>query len=367
MTSGDYDWYRDPLALTLLRHAIDRPDAVAAKDDVESLTYAQLYERVTSIAAGLSSFGVDPDDRVAMRLPNSVQFLSVALACLWLGAPFVPISVDDPTRRVQQILTDSAPSLVVALEGDETVPAGSGWAPVSPDRILRRGGRVPKRAQDPDRDAYLIYTSGTTGSPKGVRIPAQAFGWSISATAQRLGLDPSTRSLCVSPFHFDGSYANLFPSLVAGGRVVIPRREQLLMVRRFFSSVWQDGITHTSFSPSYLRLVLSSSKLRDLAGSELRTMGLGGEEILAEDLEALWEAMPDLPRVQLLRTDRSNDRGDDVRARSVDHRIRHRPDRGAPCRGAVLCGRFRRRADRGPERHRRAPYRRKPAHEGLLE
>ena len=294
MTSGEYEGYRDPLALTLLRHVVDRPDALAAKDDAEGLTYAQLYERVAAIAAGLSSLGVGPGDRVAVRLPNSVQFLSVAMACLWLGVPFVPISVDDPARRVQQILTDSEPALVVTLEGDGAAPAVSGRAVVTPDQLLRRGGVVPKRAQDPEIDAYMIYTSGTTGSPKGVRIPVQSFGWSISTTAERLGLDSSTRSLCVSPFHFDGSYANLFPTLVAGGRVVIPRREQLLMVRRFFSSVLQDGITHTSFSPSYLRLVLTSPKLRDLAGSALRTMGLGGEEILAEDLVALWEALPDL-------------------------------------------------------------------------
>jgi acyl-coenzyme A synthetase/AMP-(fatty) acid ligase len=65
-------------------------------------------------------------------------------------------------------------------------------------------------------------------------------------------------------------------------------------VRRFFSAVLQEGITHTSFSPSYLRLVLASPKLRDLAGSGLRTMGLGGEVIFAEDLEALWEVLPDL-------------------------------------------------------------------------
>jgi acyl-coenzyme A synthetase/AMP-(fatty) acid ligase len=98
----------------------------------------------------------------------------------------------------------------------------------------------------------------------------------------------------VSPFHFDGSYATLFPSLVAGGCVVIPKRERLLFVRKFFSAVLEEGITHTSFSPSYLRLVLGSPRLRDLAGSALRTMGLGGEQVSAEDLAALWGVVPEL-------------------------------------------------------------------------
>ena len=294
MTGTDYEGYLDPLDLVLLRHALHHPGSLSAKDDVEALTYAQLYERVAATAAGLASLGVVAGDRVAVRLPNSVRFVSVTLACLWLGVAFVPISVDDPVRRVEQILTDSDPSLVVALEESTTASAGSGSAVVSPEGLLTRGGGVPDRAQDPDRDAYMIYTSGTTGSPKGVRIPVASFGWSISATAEGLGLDPSTRSLCVSPFHFDGSYATLFPSLLAGGSVVIPKREQLLLVRRFFSAVLEEGITHTSFSPSYLRLVLASPKLRDLAGSGLRTMGLGGEQVLAEDLTALWEVLPHL-------------------------------------------------------------------------
>src|ERR1700722_14666007 len=117
--------HRDPLALILLRHAVDRPGALAAKDDGEALTYADLHERVAATAAGLWSFGVRPGDRVAVQLQNSVGFLSVARACLWLGAPFVPISTDDPVRRVEQILTDNDPSLVV-VEADGSPPAFSG-------------------------------------------------------------------------------------------------------------------------------------------------------------------------------------------------------------------------------------------------
>ena len=196
--------------------------------------------------------------------------------------------------------------------------------------------------------------------------PVGSFGWSISATAQCLGLDASTRSLCVSPFHFDGSYATLFPSLVAGGRVVIPKREQLLFVRRFFSAVLEEGITHTSFSPSYLRLVLASPKLRDLAGSGLQTMGLGGEEVLAEDLAVLWEVLPDLRvfnfygptestiEVTTYELDRST-----IRSGAVPIGVPH-----PGVRFYLLDSKGR--PDRGSERGGRDLYRRKPAHEGLL-
>ncbi len=97
----------------------------------------------------------------------------------------------------------------------------------------------------------MIYTSGTTGSPKGVRTPERAFRTAISSAAELMGLDATTRTLCVSPFHFDGAYGMVFPTLVAGGSLVIPRREKMLFVKPFYTALLEEGITHTGFTPSY--------------------------------------------------------------------------------------------------------------------
>jgi acyl-coenzyme A synthetase/AMP-(fatty) acid ligase len=165
---------------------------------------------------------------------------------------------------------------------------------VGTDRVLGIATQAPQRSLDNERDVYFIYTSGTTGFPKGVRVQEGAFRHAVVNAAEVLGLDDTTRALCVSSFHFDGSYGNLFPTLVAGGALVIPRREELLYLKRFYSSLQDDGINHTSFSPSYLRLLLSGRGLPALAGSQLRTMALGGEECVAEDVARLWELLPGL-------------------------------------------------------------------------
>ena len=113
-----YEGYRDPLALMLLRHAADRPGALAPRT-TSKRSPTRNSTNGWRHRSGPGSLGVGPGDRVAVRLPNSVGFLSVALGCLWLGVPFVPISIDDPARRVEQILNDSDPRLVVALEATE--------------------------------------------------------------------------------------------------------------------------------------------------------------------------------------------------------------------------------------------------------
>ncbi|HXY45495.1 MAG TPA: AMP-binding protein, partial [Acidimicrobiales bacterium] len=160
--------------------------------------------------------------------------------------------------------------------------------------ISRPGSAPPPRAHDEDRAAYCIYTSGTTALPKGVLIGHRAFLSSVVVAAELLELDETTRALCVSSFHFDGSYGTLFPTPVAGGSLVIPRREALMLPRQFFRMVASEQVTHTSTSPTYLRLLLPDPHLRELADTRLRTIAFGGDALLAADLERLWAAVPGL-------------------------------------------------------------------------
>jgi len=222
----------------------------------------------------------------------------VALACLWLGSPFIPIATDDPPTRRAKIIEDSGATWLLDLGSDHELTGrrlqGDGKLPREVMTIPTTTGTPPPRASDDQRDAYVIYTSGTTGMPKGVCISEGAFRWAVGWAALSVGLGEATRTLCVSPFHFDGSYGTAFSTLFAGGSLVIPRREDLLFLRRFFRALREDDITHTGFSPSYLRLLLSSPECERLTDSKLQTLGLGGEELIAKDLRRLWEILPSL-------------------------------------------------------------------------
>jgi amino acid adenylation domain-containing protein len=275
-------------------HASTRPAALAASDEDEALTFDALAGQAASVASGLRRLGVEPDDRVVVHLPNSVSWLTVALGCMWVGAAFVPLPSDDPPSRLRGIVQDCAPKLAVTTDPVRAPWPDTGIPTVDVTALRGLSGEVPTRVNAADRDAYLIYTSGTSGSPKGVRIGRQAFGSAVASCAECLGFDHSTRTLIVSAFHFDGSYGNLFPTLVSGGAVFIPDREKLIFVRRFFRALLHDGITHVGCSPSYLRMVLSSPEARALRDSHLRTMGLGGEECTVEDLRRLWAVMPQI-------------------------------------------------------------------------
>jgi D-alanine--poly(phosphoribitol) ligase subunit 1 len=278
----------------VLDHADRAPDRPAVKDLDRALTRGELRAAAGRVAAGLLQKGVEPGDRVALLIGNSVDFVVAALGCLWAGATFVPLAITDPDIRRAQIVADCRPAQVITAGSDQTapsgLPAGTAWTSIS--ALTVAGGRTPPPVTG--SIAYIIYTSGTTGVPKGVQVPQAAFFTAVEACAEAVGLTADDRALCVSPVHFDGSFSAMFPPLVRGVPLVIPDREALLFPRRFFSIVDSEGITTTSFSPSYLRLLRFSGRLAQLADTQLRVMALGGEAPSTADIRAVWAASPEL-------------------------------------------------------------------------
>jgi D-alanine--poly(phosphoribitol) ligase subunit 1 len=274
----------------VLQHADRAPDRPAVKDLDRALTRAELRAAAGRVAAGLLQKGVEPGDRVALLIGNSVDFVVAALGCLWAGAAFVPLAVTDPDIRRAQIVADCRPAQVITAGADHTapsgLPAGTAWTSLSALSVA--DGPTPPPVTGPV--AYIIYTSGTTG----VQIPPAAFIAAVESCADAMGFTADDRALCVSPVHFDGSFSAMFPPLVRGVPLVIPDREALLFPRRFFSIVTSEGITATSFSPSYLRLLRFSGRLAQLADTPLRVMALGGEAPSTADIRAVWAANPEL-------------------------------------------------------------------------
>jgi amino acid adenylation domain-containing protein len=277
----------------IINRAVADPDHPAALDLERALTYAQLIDEVARVGAGLSARGITEGDRVALLIPNSVDFIVAALASQWIGATFVPLAITDPLPRLTTVVDDLIPKLIItSLRGDHEFPNSFDDVATVPldDLVAERG--APDHSSDSSRVAYIIYTSGTTGKPKGVQISVAAFANAVRSTADALGLDRTTRTLCVSPFHFDGSYANLFPTLISGGTIIMRPREALLYPRTFFNTITNEKITYSGFTPSYLRLLLASPQFSILQDSTLKVIALGGEAIAVADLRTLWSKTP---------------------------------------------------------------------------
>jgi long-chain acyl-CoA synthetase len=156
------------------RHEPDRP-AFLAGDGV--VTYGQFDERTTRAAHVLADQGVGAGDRVAIMLPNSVEFFEVWAAATKVGASIVPVNWHLKADELDYLLADSNARALAAHAdlAEHVAPAVA----ANPDcAVLVVGdGYEDAVAAAPAHDAALdivglgapvFYTSGTTGRPKGV-------------------------------------------------------------------------------------------------------------------------------------------------------------------------------------------------------
>lgn len=131
-------------------------DRVAFARGDEELTYTALGERAAAFAGGLIARGVAPGDRVALRMPNCLEYPVAYYGTMLAGATFVPVNPLLPPPVAARQIADAGAVLTV------TAPDVAGIADGQP-------------TEAPDVEvgelAHLAYTGGTTGESKGVRIP----------------------------------------------------------------------------------------------------------------------------------------------------------------------------------------------------
>ncbi|MGW5720133.1 amino acid adenylation domain-containing protein [Amycolatopsis sp. NPDC003865] len=183
------------------------PDAPALVSGGESLTYAELDARATALARALLARGAGPERVVAVALPRSAGLVVALLAVLKTGAAYLPLDLNHPAGRVELMLAEAGPHLVVAEEGFG-------------DRLVRPGDTGPEPAWPsihPDHPAYVIFTSGSTGRPKAVAGTQRAL-------ANRLhwgrGIARGVRVAKSALTFIDGS-TELLGGLVAGDPVIL--------------------------------------------------------------------------------------------------------------------------------------------------
>ena len=149
---------REFAVASVLGDIVDRakknPGHLAAKDLDRELTYGELIDEVVRIGEGLRKRGVREGDRIAILIPNSVDFVTTSLACLWVGAVFVPLSVTDPPSRLETVLSDCEPLMVIVSARDTAVVALlDGYSLVPVDQLRQESRASTRVADNPTRVA----------------------------------------------------------------------------------------------------------------------------------------------------------------------------------------------------------------------
>ncbi|MGW4464054.1 non-ribosomal peptide synthetase [Micromonospora sp. NPDC004704] len=253
--------------------------AAAAPDDPAVIsgdltwTYGQLSAAVDRLAARLRGYGVRPGDRVAVLVRRTPALPVALLGVLRAGAAYVPLDPDHPTARLDAILADAAPTILVTDQPSTGLSHSCPTvAPLTDDESGHAGADLPP--PHPDDLAYLIYTSGSTGQPKGVQIEHRALANLLLGMRDLLGSEPGHGWLALASAAFDMSKPELFLPLVTGGRMVLATEAQTRDGTALHELVRQHGVTHVHATPSTWRLLL------DAGFDQPDVVGLSGAEPL---------------------------------------------------------------------------------------
>ncbi|MGY1834420.1 class I adenylate-forming enzyme family protein [Blastococcus sp. SYSU DS0510] len=241
------------------------------------LTYAQLWQRALRVAGGLRAAGVTTGDRVAVQLPNGVDWVLAFWGAQLAGAVVVPMSTRLAPAEAGFILADCGARRVI--RPGEPLPDGE-------------PGEVP----DPQHTdvAALFYTSGTTGRPKGAMTTHENFLSNIESVirCRELSRDPEAAHatlISVPLFHVTGCNSQFLTQIALGGRsVLMPKFD----ATAFLTAIPEHGITLLTSVPTIYELVLRHPALATTDVSTVRTLSYGGAPIAPELVHRLRQAFP---------------------------------------------------------------------------
>ena len=154
---------------------IDRPvdeghgDRPALVTPAGPISYAALQRLTDRAAHGLRALGVEPEQRVAIRLPDGPAWAATFFAALKLGAVAVPLNTRLAPAALAAVLADCRPKVLVTEAVDDGSGARAPGAAVRDFESLvadRPTSPVALEPVGPDAMACWLYTSGTTGTPK---------------------------------------------------------------------------------------------------------------------------------------------------------------------------------------------------------
>lgn len=213
-----------PIASDITDYLLDRFDryvdeqALNFFEDGTSLTYGGLSRQARALASNLQDRGVKKGTRVALMLPNRIEFPVTWVALMMLGAVVVPVNVRYTARELEYVCTDSETEYLII--DHSLLDVMEKWrertASIPDDNVIVVGGEAdnwtalvqrgdanwkPASSYPSDALANIQYTSGTTGFPKGVMLTRRY--WLLTAhLAYHMFEERPHQILAAQPFFY---------------------------------------------------------------------------------------------------------------------------------------------------------------------
>lgn len=278
----------DTLVDGFFRNTAADPDAIAVISGQETLTYAQLLDKVLSIAAALQSRGVANGEVVAVLGPKTAEQVPALLAIHAVGAAYLPIGFDQPADRAARILESGDVSFALFTgtdEPDHRVPSLT----VADAELIGDPALFVSVDVEPQDLAYVLFTSGSTGSPKGVEVTHDAAINTVEFINAHFDIGPADRCLALSTLEGDLSVLDVFGMLAAGGSIVVVDECHRRDPDNWAGLIDRHSVTVLHWMPGWLQMLLDVGTGRL---SSVRVVPTGGDWVKSDMVRRLVAEAP---------------------------------------------------------------------------
>ncbi|MBB3521233.1 malonate--CoA ligase [Rhizobium sp. BK456] len=223
-------------------HLFDAMRAAAPDDapfirigSAQTWTYGDAFALSGRLAGAMDTLGIRPGDRVAVQVEKSAEALILYLACLRIGAVYLPLNTAYTLAELDYFIGDAEPRLVVvasaAREGVEKIAKHYGAIVETLDAdgsgsLLDLARDEPADFVDASRSAddlaAILYTSGTTGRSKGAMLTHGNLLSNALTLRDYWRVTPDDRLIHALPiFHTHGLFVATNVTLLAGASMFL--------------------------------------------------------------------------------------------------------------------------------------------------
>ena len=247
------DYPRDKTVIQLFEEQVRKtPDHVAVLFDDEQLTYKEFNAKVNVLAHKLRGLGVGRDDYVGIMTERSIEMIIGIYGIIKAGGAYVPLDPTYPVERIQYMLEDSNPKVVLTYQVEVETPIPV--IDLGDLAVWEEACENPVHINQSSDLVYVIYTSGTTGKPKGVMNKHNGLTNLINWIQDEYPMTEDDTILQKTTYVFDVSASEMFWWSTVGAKLAVlkPGAEKDLSI--MVEAIEKYEVSIINFVPSMLSM-----------------------------------------------------------------------------------------------------------------
>jgi surfactin family lipopeptide synthetase A len=305
-----HDWnqtaqdFGNELAITELfeQQVAQTPEETAVICQDQTMNYAELNQQANQLAHFLCQNGVGQGSLVGLCTERSFKMMVGLLGILKAGGVYVALDPDYPTARLQDILDDTQPNLLIVQQAVDRFGDFAGtkicldrdWATIA----QQPAGNLPSVTTVNDL-INIVYTSSTTGKPKGARIPMSAVLNRLLWMWHEYPFVTGDTAVLQKSYALVAATWELFGALLKGVPTLILQPDDVRDADALWQQLTQHRVSHLLSSPALIENVLQAAAREETAWGSLRFATTSAEPIPPAMVQRWQQTFPGIPLLNL--------------------------------------------------------------------